>query len=102
MAISRYKFTNNITDDKGITSQGVLPAIKAEDIISDDDIIMRVKETDRLDKLAFDYLGDGRLWWVLCLINDLKLPFDIMPGMLIRIPKDVSKIFNIISLRASE
>lgn len=43
---------------------------------------------DRLDYLAFVYLGNSRLWWQIMDINpSIDDPFAIEPGTKIRIPR---------------
>ena len=42
--------------------------------------------TDRLDLLAHRYLGDARLWWIICDYNDLFFPLALDPGLALRIP----------------
>jgi len=103
MATTRYQYSGTIVDEKKNTRRmSLFPTIKADDITSPDDIIVELKVTDRFDKLANDYLGDGRLWWVLCLINDVSTPFSLLPGSLIRIPTNISKVMNAIQRKAYE
>jgi len=45
-----------------------------------------VVEGDRLDLLAHRYLGDARLWWIICDYNDLFFPLALEPGLALRIP----------------
>src|SRR5688572_16791131 len=50
---------------------------------------------DRLDLLAFDYYEDQTLWWVIAQANNLgKGSLVIEPGIQIRIPHDVEKIYD--------
>ena len=43
---------------------------------------------DRLDQLAFDLLGDSRLWWVLADLNRALIPDSLFltPGITLTIP----------------
>jgi nucleoid-associated protein YgaU len=47
-----------------------------------------IEELDRLDLIAFEYLGDSRLWWVIADLNfDLIKDTQILhPGVKIRLP----------------
>lgn len=47
-----------------------------------------LQERDRLDQVAFDYLGDSRLWWVVADLNSdiLKDTLELPVGTLIRLP----------------
>ena len=40
----------------------------------DGDIVHRVEEKDRIDKLAAFYYGNERLWWVIAARNDMDDP----------------------------
>ena len=52
-----------------------------------DDIILTLKSTDRLDKLAQSYYGRPELWWVIALKNDIEMnPLQVRRSMEIRIP----------------
>lgn len=51
-----------------------------------DDRLHTVVEGDRLDLLAHRYLGDARLWWIICDYNDLFFPLALDPGLALRIP----------------
>ena len=51
-----------------------------------DDRLHTVVEGDRLDLLAHRYLGDARLWWIICDYNDLFFPLVLEPGLALRIP----------------
>lgn len=51
-----------------------------------DDRFHQVVNGDRIDLLAYRYLGDSQLWWVLCDYNDIAFPLDLQAGMVLRIP----------------
>jgi len=98
MAISRYAEFETVKDQS--TNRLRLesfPYIRAEELYdSVNDVIITFTDGMRIDTLAQDYLGDGRYWWVICLINDLDLPFGdrLLPGTVIRIPTNVSIILD--------
>ena len=65
--------------------------------VSENDIYIVSKSTDRLDLLAREYYNDVRLWWVISKANPNKIKRDslfINPGQQIRIPADVESIYN--------
>jgi len=81
----RYNFTNNTKIDstgKTVYKSILYPQIRT----SADDIFIIVKETDRLDLLAYKYYGDVTMWWVIAQANHIKNTFYIAPGTQIRIP----------------
>lgn len=48
------------------------------------------KQSDRIDRIAAQYLGSGTLWWRIMDANPLiQRVGDIRPGMQIRIPRSV-------------
>ncbi|MHB1000748.1 MAG: LysM peptidoglycan-binding domain-containing protein [Armatimonadota bacterium] len=51
-----------------------------------DDVFHVVQAGDRVDILAYRYLGDPTLWWVICDYNDIFFPLDLELGMVLRIP----------------
>ena len=65
--------------------------------ISENDVYIISKGTDRLDLLAKDYYNDVKLWWVISKANPNKINRDslfINPGQQIRIPSDIEAIYN--------
>lgn len=51
-----------------------------------DDRYHKTYPGDRLDILAFNYLGKAELWWVIADFNDIFFPLELEPGRLLRIP----------------
>lgn len=74
------------------------PSINIKSIQRDDDIIVEIENGTRIDQLATQYLNDGKLWWVICLLNGAFTPFDkkFLTGNLIRIPRTTNHILNLI------
>lgn len=52
----------------------------------EDDRFHEVIAGERLDQLAYRYLGDAKLWWVLAEANDIAWGLDLAPGTVLRIP----------------
>lgn len=51
-----------------------------------DDLFHVVQAGDRIDLLAYRYLGDPTLWWVICDYNDIPCPLDLPLGETLRVP----------------
>jgi len=51
-----------------------------------DDRFHTVMEGDRIDLLAYRYLQDARLWWIIADYNDIFFPLELPVGEIIRIP----------------
>lgn len=57
------------------------------------DLYIQITNITRLDRLAYDYYNDPKLWWVIAQVNNIKNPLtDLEIGMLIRIPPTTSLI----------
>lgn len=53
-----------------------------------DDRFHKVVAGDRIDLLAYRYLGDSKLWWVICDYNAIAFPLELEPGAVLRIPSE--------------
>jgi len=51
-----------------------------------DDRFHVVTDGDRIDLLAYQYLHDSTLWWVICDWNGISFPLDLPVGATLRIP----------------
>ncbi|MEN6521102.1 MAG: hypothetical protein ABFD46_08140 [Armatimonadota bacterium] len=51
-----------------------------------DDTFHTVIEGDRIDLIAYRYLGSADLWWIVCDYNGLFFPLEIEIGRVLRIP----------------
>lgn len=55
---------------------------------------IRPSSDDRLDTLAFKYLGSGEYWWIIAHVNNLSWMFDFTPGDILQIPVDVQDVLK--------
>ena len=53
-------------------------------------------ESQRLDHLAQQYLGNSRLWWILAALSDIGWGLQLPPGTIVRVPTDISAIQQIV------
>lgn len=51
-----------------------------------DDVFHTVVEGDRIDLIAYRYLGRAELWWVICDYNDIFFPLELLIRQVLRIP----------------
>jgi len=51
-----------------------------------DDRFHTIIDGDRIDLIAHRYLGDARLWWIICDYNDIFFPLELEVGTVMRIP----------------
>ena len=99
MLLSRYsKFRKIVDEETSRERLETFPKISADSLRSDSDIIIELNDSQRLDALALQYLGDGRLWWGICLLNDFVFPFgnNLVAGTKIRIPTDINRVYTLI------
>ena len=93
MATSRYKDFRTVKSFVGDPRRlETFPAITKQSLSIIPHTVITYKETDRLDSLAEKFLGNGRYWWAICLMNDLD-NFSINLGC-----KFVQLVLNIISI----
>lgn len=59
---------------------------RIETVPQPDDAFHTVREGDRIDLIAYRYLGDAGLWWIICDYNDIFFPLEIKVGAALRIP----------------
>lgn len=100
MATDRYSFqTIKIGEEKRFISS--FPKINPKELYSDSDVFIKIQYGQRLDNIAFQYLGDGRYWWAICLMNGLDSPFNAAFGQLLRIPISISKIIQVLESKST-
>jgi hypothetical protein len=51
-----------------------------------DDVFHTVIEGERIDLIAYRYLGRADLWWIICDYNDIFFPLELETGTVLRIP----------------
>ena len=99
MATSRYKDFRTVKSFVGDPRRlETFPAITKQSLSIIPHTVITYKETVRLDSLAEKFLGNGRYWWAICLMNDLDNPFsyNLLPGRLLKIPNDMDHILNLV------
>ncbi len=53
-------------------------------------------ESQRLDHLAHEHLGNSRWWWVLAALSDIGWGLQLPPGTIVRVPTDLTSIQAIV------
>lgn len=51
-----------------------------------DDVFYAVVVGDRIDLIAYRYLGRADLWWIICDYNNIFFPLELETGSTLRIP----------------
>ena len=104
MPTSRYANFRTVYDSKTKKSRlETFPPITAEQVQSSSDVIIELDQAQRIDAIAAQYLGDGRYWWCICLLNDLTFPFgkNLKAGTIFRIPSNIDRFVNAIQRRTT-
>ena len=98
MSSSRYDFQKILHGGISGDILAAFPAIKATDLQSDTDIYVKLQYGQRIDNLAYNYLGSGAYWWVICLMNNVSTPFDqsLIVGKILRIPTSISRVIKVL------
>ena len=92
MAFSRYQNDGTIRGKIVGTSEGLLRlrvAMSRGEIPFETAVL---KESQRLDHIAQQRYGDGRLWWIIAAASGIGWWLQAPPGTRLVIPSDVNQI----------
>lgn len=89
MSVSRYRNVPIIDGKHQATFD--FPNIDINQIAT---FSIRISDADRLDTLAARYFGQGELWWVIALLNDIDYSWNFASGQIIKIPVDVNEVLK--------
>jgi nucleoid-associated protein YgaU len=97
MALSRYQ-NDGVTQGGKIlqTARGVMrirSAIKAGALVYR---VIIVREGERLDKIAGEVYGDGRLWWVIAAASNIGWWMQVPAGTHLRVPTDLGQVIGLV------
>lgn len=107
MALSRYYFQSvkTIVDSNKKTREilSAFPSLDPKSLQSDSDIFIKLTYGQRIDNIAYDYLGNGEYWWIICLLNGLSTPFDrnIIVGQTLRIPTNITRFIQLLEAQST-
>jgi hypothetical protein len=98
MALSRYQNTTAIRyENKGKFHLQTPVFVNGSELAAAVSFItIKYTAGTRLDVLAQKYLGDGRYWWAICMMNDLNSPYDpnLIVGSMIRVPENITDVIK--------
>ena len=95
--ISRYKGLRQVvhnpdsTDERYMALETVNPFTTNADI---DYYEVPSRYENRLDIIAYEELGSASYAWVIAYFNNIEDGFSVHEGQLIKIPKNISSLFN--------
>jgi len=83
---SRYRNLDTLFLESGIKVNETYKIPEIPESRSDSFHEVHLKEVNRLDALAYEYYGDAKFWWIIAIANDIKDPFYLEQGEVLRIP----------------
>ena len=92
----RYTRDQRIAGNKLQTAATVSRLRRARELglISTKEVVIR--ESQRLDHLAQEYLGNSHLWWILAALSDIGWGLQVPPGTVINVPLQMNSIMAIV------
>jgi len=97
MSISRYK-NDGVTKGGEILQTG-RAVMRIRAAVKDGSLVCRVailREGERLDVIAGQVYGDGRLWWVIAAASNIGWWLQCPPGTQLRIPIDLGHVMGLL------
>ena len=91
MATSRYRSTQLLNNSYYASYQFPDDALQKIPVV-----VVDTTAHDRLDTLAFKYLGQGEYWWMIAMLNNIEWAFDFVPGTALKIPHDPQDVLDLI------
>ena len=97
MSFSRYRNDNTLRGNKAIgTNQAIrkLRLAHRNGLLSVEKRVL--KEGTRLDHIAQEFYGDGRLWWVIAAVSGIGWWVQAPAGTKVLVPTNIREIQEII------
>jgi len=96
MAFSRYNFTPRTVNGRGLITPELSNEIYQRVKLGQISVTpYMLKESERLDHIAYKKLGDASLWWVLAAASGIGWGLQCPPGTLVNIPTSMSEIYGL-------
>ena len=92
----RYNRYQSIAGGKLQTSRTVTRIRRARELGLLRTKEITIKESQRLDHLAQEHLGNSHLWWVLSALSDIGWGLQVPAGTIIRVPIELNAIRSIV------
>lgn len=93
MAIGRYDNTLKIAGGRKLATSDahvrIFNAVKVGEISA---TTYTTSESERLDTLAAEFLGDARLWWVIAASSGIGWGMQVPPGIELNIPDNMNQV----------
>ena len=93
--MSRYK--NDGVTKGGEILQSAQAVMRIRSAVKGGALVCRViilREGERLDKIAGEVYGDGRLWWVIAAASNIGWGMQCPPGTRLRVPVNLGQVMG--------
>lgn len=92
----RYNRDQRIAGGKLQTARTVTRIRRARELglLPTREVVLR--ESQRLDHLAQEYLGNSHQWWILAALSDIGWGLQVPAGTIIRVPVEINSIRSIV------
>ena len=97
MSFSRYK--NDGVTKGGDILQSARAVMRIRTAVRNGFLVCRpiiLREGERLDKIAGEVYGDGRLWWVIAAASNIGWWMQCPPGTRLWVPTDLSQVADLV------
>ncbi len=97
MAVSRYQKDTIIGAPRRLSTAAAVLRIRQSinaGLIPTRELVL--VEGQRLDHLAGNLLGDGRLWWVIAATSNIGWGLQVPPGTRLLIPTDIGRVMELV------
>lgn len=92
--IQTSRYTESETSRGGLRTAATVASIRLRIRRGQIEATTRIlKQGERLDTIAQEVYGDGRLWWVIAAASNIGWCWQVTEGTLIRIPLDLGSVF---------
>lgn len=85
-SLSRYRFFDILQDDDKVEFLESWRDIEIPTNEDDNFHEVLTRDENRIDLIAYQYYQNTSLWWVIAITNELKNPFDLDIGTILRVP----------------
>lgn len=97
MALSRYRGDLQIRGGKILQTnesvQRLRQALQTGRLVTQQRVL---QEGERLDIIAGQLYGDGRLWWIIAAASGIGWPLQVPPGTLLTVPLSLEQVTRLV------
>ena len=94
--MKRYNRDQRIAGGKLQTARAVTRIRRARDFGLLPTYTVVLKESQRLDHIAYEYLKNDKWWWVIAALSDIGWGMQLPAGTILTIPADIGPIKTIV------